>query len=54
MSRKTRRWEKRRRKRLMRCIALLEASNRDPKRNNRKTRVRELMNMVETDIQRMK
>ncbi len=52
MSRRTRRSEKRRHKRLMRRIALLEASNRDPKRNNRKTRKRELMNMARTDLAR--
>ncbi len=50
MSRKTRRSEKRRHKRLMRRIALLEASNCDPKRNNRKTRLRELINMAQTDL----
>jgi hypothetical protein len=52
MSRRTARSEKRRHKRLMRRIALLEASNCDPKRNNRKTRKRELMNLVRTDLAR--
>jgi len=36
----------------MRRIALLEASNCDPKRNNRKTRKRELMNLARTDLAR--
>jgi hypothetical protein len=50
MGRKTRRREKRRHKRLMRLISLLEASNCDPKRHNRKTRRRELLNVVWTDL----
>jgi hypothetical protein len=40
------RWQKRRTKRFCRLIALLEASNSDPKRRNRKTRLRELINYV--------
>ncbi len=52
MSRRTARSEKRRHKRLMRRIALLEASNCDPKRKNSKTRKRELMNLARTDLAR--
>ncbi len=44
MSRRTRRSEKRRRKRFERVLSLLEASNRDPKRRNRKTRLRQVWN----------
>jgi len=51
MSRKTRRWEKRRRKRFMRIISLLEESNGDPKKHNRKTRLREVINYARTEIQ---
>jgi len=50
MGRKTRRSEKRRRKRLDRVLTLLEQANSDPKRRNRMTRKRELMNLVETHI----
>jgi len=50
MSRRTIRSEKRRRKRLDRVLTLLEQANADPKRRNRKTRKRELMNLVETHI----
>jgi len=46
MSRKTRRSEKRRLKRLLRTLTLLEQANGHPKRHNRKTRKRELMNLV--------
>jgi len=48
MSRRTRRSEKRRRKRLDRVLTLLEQANADPKRRNRKTRKRELMNISRT------
>ncbi|MGA2700382.1 MAG: hypothetical protein ABSH35_04725 [Isosphaeraceae bacterium] len=50
MSRKTRRQTKRRRKRFNRILSLLESSNLDPKRNNRKTRLRQLWNFVRVDI----
>jgi len=50
MSRKTRRWEKRRTKRFTRILSLLEASNLDPKRNNRKTRLQQLWNFVGMDV----
>jgi len=50
MSRKTRRSEKRRRKRFDRVLSLLEASNRDPKRRNRKTRLRQLFNYVRSTL----
>ena len=50
MSRKTRRAKKERHKRLMRRITLLEQANADPKRHNRKTRLRELMHMAQTEI----
>jgi len=49
---KTRRAQKQRHKRLMRRIALLEQANADPKRHNRKTRLRELMNLARTDLAR--
>jgi hypothetical protein len=52
MSRKTMRWEKRRHKRFARIIALLEASNADPKHRNRKTRLRAVFNWARTDLQR--
>ena len=48
MSRRTRRSEKRRRKRLDRVLTLLEQANADPKRRNRKTRKRELINISRT------
>ena len=52
MSRRTRRSEKRRRKRLDRVLTLLEQANADPKRRNRKTRKRELINLARTDLAR--
>ncbi len=52
MSRRTRRSEKRRRKRLDRVLTLLEQANTDPKRRNRKTRKRELVNLCRTDLAR--
>jgi len=53
MSRKTRRWKKRRRKRFNRILSLLEASNLDPKRRNRKTRLRQLWKLVRADVSLM-
>jgi len=53
MSRKTRRWEKRRRKRFIRISTLLEESNADPKRRNRKTRLREVMNYARWNLASM-
>jgi len=50
MSRKTRRSEKRREKRFAWVLTLLEASNADPKRNNRKTRLREMLNIARADF----
>jgi len=50
MSRKTRRSQKRRRKRFNRILSLLEASNLDPKRRNRKTRLRQLWKLVRGDV----
>jgi len=50
MGRNTRRRQDRRHKRLMRLISLLEASNCDPKRHNRKTRKRALLNAARTDL----
>jgi hypothetical protein len=52
MSRNTRRAQKERRKRLLRRITLLEQANADPKRHNRKTRKRELVNLCRTDMAR--
>ncbi|MGA2699612.1 MAG: hypothetical protein ABSH35_00750 [Isosphaeraceae bacterium] len=52
MSRKTRRSRKERHKRLMRRITLLEQANADPKRRNRKTRLREMWNLAITDFRR--
>ena len=52
MSRRTKRSERRRHKHLMRRISLLEQSNADPKRHNRKTRKRELVNLCRTDLAR--
>ncbi len=47
MGRRTRREQKRRHKRLMRIHTLLEDGT------NRKTRIRELMNLSRTDLARM-
>ncbi|HKM54165.1 MAG TPA: hypothetical protein VJY33_12215 [Isosphaeraceae bacterium] len=52
MSRNTRRAKKQREKRLMRRLDLLEQANVDPKRRNRKTRKRELVNLARTDLAR--
>jgi len=52
VGRRTRRSEKRRHKRLYRVLTLLEQANADPKRRNRKTRKRELMNLARTDLAR--
>ncbi|MGO9108583.1 MAG: hypothetical protein ACLP9L_05055 [Thermoguttaceae bacterium] len=52
MSRKSRRWWNRRHKRFERIISLLEQSNADPKRRNRKNRLRVVYRYARTEIAR--
>jgi len=52
MGRKTRRWWNRRHKRFIRIITLLEESNADPKRRNRKTRLREIKSYARAELAR--